>query len=81
MNNLLGFPGIWRGALDARASRITREMYVAAAESLAAQAPEGELLPPPMELEAHVRVAKAVARAALDSGVARVKLDEDYFER
>ncbi|MFQ5457065.1 MAG: NAD-dependent malic enzyme [Myxococcota bacterium] len=81
VNNLLGFPGIWRGALDARASRITREMYVAAAESLASQAPEGELLPPPMDQRAHARVAKAVARAALDSGVARVKLDEDYFER
>jgi malate dehydrogenase (oxaloacetate-decarboxylating) len=79
VNNLLGYPGIWRGALDARVCRITREMYVAAAESIASQAEEGELLPPAMDTEVHRRVAGAVARAAMESGVARVELDEDYF--
>jgi malate dehydrogenase (oxaloacetate-decarboxylating) len=79
VNNLLGYPGIWRGALDARSTRVTREMYVAAAESIASQAEEGELLPPSMDTEVHRRVAGAVARAAMDCGVARIALDEDYF--
>jgi malate dehydrogenase (oxaloacetate-decarboxylating) len=79
VNNLLGYPGIWRGSLDARARRITREMYVAAAESIASQAEEGELLPSAMDPEVHRRVAGAVARAAMESRVARVELDEDYF--
>jgi malate dehydrogenase (oxaloacetate-decarboxylating) len=79
VNNLLGYPGIWKGSLDARARRITPEMYVAAAESIAAQADEGELVPPPISKRVHREVARAVARAAMESGVARVKLDEDYF--
>jgi malate dehydrogenase (oxaloacetate-decarboxylating) len=79
VNNLLGYPGIWKGALDSRARRITREMFVAAAEAIAAQAEEGELVPSPISKRAHREVARAVARAAMASGVARIKLDEDYF--
>ena len=79
VNNLLGYPGIWKGSLDARARRITPEMYVAAAESIASQADEGELVPPPISKRVHREVARAVARAAMESGVPRVKLDEDYF--
>ncbi|OGP86258.1 MAG: NAD-dependent malic enzyme 1 [Deltaproteobacteria bacterium RBG_13_65_10] len=79
VNNLLGYPGIWKGSLDARACRINSEMYVAAAQAVAAQAEEGELVPGPISRRVHREVARAVARAAMDSGVARVKLDEDYF--
>jgi len=79
VNNLLGYPGIWKGSMDARARRITPEMFVAAAESIAAQAEEGELVPSPISKRVHREVARAVARAAMDSGVARIKLDEDYF--
>ncbi len=79
VNNLLGYPGIWKGSLDARVRRINSEMYVAAAEAIAAQTEEGELVPGPLSRRTHREVARAVARAAMDSGVARVKLDEDYF--
>ena len=45
VNNSLGFPGIFRGALDVRAKTITDEMCIAAAEALAAAAPDGGLNP------------------------------------
>ncbi|MBI2908498.1 MAG: NAD-dependent malic enzyme [Chloroflexi bacterium] len=80
VNNLLGFPGIWRGTLDALASRITYQMYTAAAEAIAAATMEGELVPHPLDPKVHREVTHAVARAALASGVARRHLDADYFE-
>jgi malate dehydrogenase (oxaloacetate-decarboxylating) len=79
VNNVLGYPGIWKGALDARARRINSQMYFAAAEAIAAQAEEGDLVPAPLSRRTHREIARAVARAAMESGVARVKLDEDYF--
>jgi malate dehydrogenase (oxaloacetate-decarboxylating) len=63
MNNALAYPGIFRGALDARAPRITRAMMIAAAESLAASAIDG-LLPSMLDHDVHHRVAHAVAAAA-----------------
>jgi malate dehydrogenase (oxaloacetate-decarboxylating) len=81
VNNLLGFPGIWRGTLDARASRINEPMLVAAALALSQQTPEHELMPHILDLKVHRAVSQAVARAAMESGVARQALDEDYFER
>jgi malate dehydrogenase (oxaloacetate-decarboxylating) len=71
INNALGFPGIFRGALDARACSINEEMKVAAASALAALAPEGELVPDFMDRRVHRAVADAVAAAARSSGVAR----------
>jgi len=71
LNNALGFPGIFRGALDARATDINEEMKIAASSSLAQQAPEGELVPDFMDRQVHRRVADAVAAAARSSGVAR----------
>ena len=79
VNNVLGFPGLFRGALDARARRFTFEMLLAAARAIAERAEGAELVPSPLEREVHRAVAHAVARAAMESGVARVKLDEDYF--
>ncbi len=64
VNNALAFPGIFRGALDARARRITEAMKVAAAEAIAGQAPEGELVPEILDRSVHQAVAQAVARAA-----------------
>jgi malate dehydrogenase (oxaloacetate-decarboxylating) len=64
VNNALAFPGIFRGALDARASRITDAMKVAAAEAIAERAPEGELVPEILDRSVHQAVAQAVARAA-----------------
>jgi malate dehydrogenase (oxaloacetate-decarboxylating) len=69
VNNALAFPGIFRGALDARARRITDGMKIAAAKAIADQAPEGELVPEILDRSVHQAVAQAVAQAALPSGV------------
>jgi malate dehydrogenase (oxaloacetate-decarboxylating) len=71
LNNALGFPGIFRGALDARAADINEEMKIAASSVLAELAREGELVPDFMDRQVHRRVADAVAAAARSSGVAR----------
>ncbi len=71
INNALGFPGIFRGTLDARASRINEEMKIAASSALANLAPEGELVPDFMDKSVHRAVADAVAEAARETGVAR----------
>ena len=71
INNALAFPGIFRGALLARASRINNQMLIAAAESIAAHAEDGELVPGILNLEVHAAVAEAVAQAAKDSGAVR----------
>ncbi len=77
VNNVLAFPGIFRGALDVRASDINDEMKIAAAYALAELVPESELcadyvLPAAFDPRVGPAVAKAVARAARESGVARI---------
>ncbi len=62
MNNALAYPGIFRGALDARARRITPQMKVAAADALA-EAATDQLLPDMLDRTVHRRVAEAVAAA------------------
>jgi len=76
INNVLAFPGIFRGALDVRAREINEEMKLAAAEALAALVSPEELrkdyiLPRAFDPRVGPAVAKAVAKAARDSGVAR----------
>jgi len=76
VNNSLGFPGIFRGTLDVRASTITDPMCVAAAEALAGMAAEKGLnphyiLPTMDEWEVFPREAAAVAAKAVEEGVAR----------
>lgn len=90
VNNVLGFPYIFRGALDVRASAINEEMKLAAVKALAALAKEpvpdivnvayndhslqygpNYIIPKPMDPRLLVTVSMAVARAAIDSGVAR----------
>lgn len=71
VNNVLGFPGIFRGAVDAHAPRITHEMLVAAAETIAAMTPPGELVPSPLDKKVHLAVARAVAEMAIKQGIAR----------
>jgi malate dehydrogenase (oxaloacetate-decarboxylating) len=78
VNNLLGFPGILRAAVDCRASRITRSMYVAAARTIAPMAQPQELVPNPLRRDVHRAVARAVANAAIAAGVARTSLPTDY---
>ena len=76
INNVLAFPGIFRGALDVRASDINDEMKIAAAEAIASVIPESELRPDyiiPDSFNPHVKdaVATAVMEAARRTGVAR----------
>ena len=78
INNVLAFPGIFRGALDVRATDINEEMKLAAARALAEIIPEEELsadyiIPKPFDPRVAPAVARAVAEAARESGVARVK--------
>ena len=77
VNNVLCFPGLFRGALDVRASKITEGMKIAAAYALADLVPESELNPEnilPQAFDPRVKdaVAKAVAEAAKKDGVARI---------
>jgi len=100
VNNVLGFPYIFRGALDVRASAINEEMKLAAVKALAALAKEpvpdivnvaynditleygpAYIIPKPMDPRLLVTVSMAVARAAIDSGVAREPItDWDAYE-
>jgi len=77
INNVLAFPGIFRGALDVRASDINEEMKIAAAKALASLVSDEELsadyiIPKPFDPRVGKAVAAAVAQAARDSGVARI---------
>ena len=77
INNVLAFPGIFRGALDVRASDINDEMKIAAAKAIAGYIPEDQLNPEyiiPSALDRNVAkaVAEAVAKAAKETGVARL---------
>ena len=73
VNNVLGFPGIFRGAVDARAPRITDEMLIAAVEVLVRETPSGELMPNPLDKKVHRAVARAVAETAIRQGIARAE--------
>ena len=77
INNVLAFPGIFRGTFDVRASCINEQMKLAAAEALASLIPEEELsseniIPQPFDPRVGPAVAKAVAEAARKTGVARI---------
>ena len=102
VNNLLGFPYIFRGALDVRARGINDEMKIAAAKAIAELAKENVpeevvaqykhteqyvfgrdyLIPKPVDQRVLLRVAPAVAKAAMETGMARIHVDiEEYKER
>jgi malate dehydrogenase (oxaloacetate-decarboxylating) len=71
VNNALAFPGLFRGALDARATHINNLMKIAAAEVIAGFASHGDLVPNILDREVHGAVARAVREAALKSGVVK----------
>jgi malate dehydrogenase (oxaloacetate-decarboxylating) len=74
INNVLAFPGIFRGALDARATKITDEMKVAAAHAIADYVPRPQrdhILPNILDKDVTKAVAKAVADAAVKCGCSR----------
>lgn len=77
INNVLAFPGIFRGALDVRASDINDEMKVAAAKAIASFVTDDKLcpeyiIPSALDKDVATAVAKAVAEAARETGVARI---------
>ena len=77
INNLLVFPGLFRGALDVRASTVNTQMMIAAARGIAECVAEDKLsrdyiLPYAYDKSAHESVAKAVAQAAISSGVSKL---------
>lgn len=76
VNNILGFPGIFRGTLDVRASQINEAMKIAATQAIAGLISETELaadyvIPQPFDRRVVPAVALAVAKAAMESGVAK----------
>jgi malate dehydrogenase (oxaloacetate-decarboxylating) len=71
VNNVLGYPGIFRGALLAGAQEINLQMKLAAADTIASLTEESQLVPDALDREVHERVAAAVKEAAISSGVAR----------
>ncbi len=100
VNNVLGFPFIFRGALDVRATKINDEMKVAAAYSLAALAKEpvpekvaraygnqkfefgpDYIVPKPFDPRVLVWESAAVAQAAMETGVSRIKIDIDSYKK
>jgi len=86
VNNVLAFPGIFRGALDVRATHINEAMKVAAVRAIAELVDESELnsdyvIPGPFDPRVGPAVAKSVAIAAMETGVARKKVDPEEVER
>ncbi len=98
VNNVLGFPFIFRGALDVRATHVSKEMKVAAAKALASLAKEDVpdsvlraydlesmrfgpdyVIPKPLDPRVLTHVAPAVARAAMECGVARREIDLEVY--
>lgn len=71
VNNALAFPGLFRGALNVRATRINNKMKIAAAQCIAKHAEENELVPSLLHPDVHKDVTAAVERAALESGVVK----------
>jgi len=82
VNNLLGFPAIFRGALDVRAKTITDGMIIAASRAMASviEPSEDEIIPSPFHPEVHPKVARAVAEEAIREGLARAKVSPEEVE-
>jgi malate dehydrogenase (oxaloacetate-decarboxylating) len=82
VNNSLAFPGVFRGALDARAKDVNDAMKLAAAEAIAGHVGDDELcaecvIPDSLNLKVPPLVAAAVARAAIETGIAQIAVDPD----
>lgn len=85
VNNVLAFPGIFRGALDVRATHINEKMKVAAVKAIADLIAEADLhadyvIPAPFDPRVAPEVAAAVAKAAMETGVARINMDPEEIK-
>ncbi|MCA1025199.1 MULTISPECIES: NAD(P)-dependent malic enzyme [Cytobacillus] len=86
VNNVLAFPGIFRGALDVRATHINEHMKIAAVEAIAELIAEEDLhsdyvIPAPFDPRVAPAVASAVAKSAMETGVARIKVDPEEVKQ
>jgi malate dehydrogenase (oxaloacetate-decarboxylating) len=86
VNNVLAFPGIFRGALDVRAKAINEEMKIAAAHGIASLIEEHELspdyvIPAPFDPRVAPKVAMEVAKAAMETGEARIQVDPEEIRQ
>ncbi|WHI70899.1 NAD-dependent malic enzyme [Staphylococcus epidermidis] len=87
INNVLAFPGIFRGALDVEATHINEDMKKATVEAIVHLIDENELhpdycIPGPFDKRVAPSVAKNVAKVAMESGVARIKIDtQEIFDK
>jgi malate dehydrogenase (oxaloacetate-decarboxylating) len=85
INNVLAFPGVFRGALDAEALEINREMKIAAAKAIAniagSELREDYIIPKPFDKRVLPAVALSVARAALETKNARGNVDLDFIKK
>lgn len=87
INNVLAFPGIFRGALEVEATHINEEMKKAAVEAIADLIDSSELIedyciPGPFDKRVAPSVARNVAKAAMESGVARIEVDpQDVYDK
>ncbi|WP_304650714.1 NADP-dependent malic enzyme [Thermoactinomyces sp. CICC 23799] len=86
VNNVLAFPGIFRGSLDVRAKAINEEMKIAAAYGIASLIEEHELspdyvIPAPFDPRVAPKVAMEVAKAAMETGEARIQVDPEEIRQ
>ena len=86
VNNVLVFPGLFRGAIDVRARKINEEMKIAATHAIAELIPDSELredyvIPGAFDPNVAPAVAAAVAKAAMETGVARIQVDPEEVRR
>ncbi|WP_137744958.1 NAD(P)-dependent malic enzyme [Staphylococcus capitis] len=87
INNVLAFPGIFRGALDVEATHINEDMKKASVEAIADLIDEDELnpdycIPGPFDKRVAPSVARSVAKAAMESGVARIEVNpQDIYDK
>jgi malate dehydrogenase (oxaloacetate-decarboxylating) len=80
VNNLLAYPGIFKGALETHSTEINDSMLLAAVKAIVDATPQGEIVPSPLDPAVHDAVTRAVARAAMASGVAQKDLEDEYFD-
>ncbi|CQR72235.1 NAD-dependent malic enzyme [Sporomusa ovata DSM 2662] len=86
VNNVTVFPGVFRGAIDVRARQINEAMKIAAVKAISSMIPENELredyiVPDPFDPRIAPAVAAAVAKAAMETGVARINVDPEEIRK